>query len=141
MFTRSTRYDYYWPCFAHLGEQAILNEEIFAVDGSTDTNADGITDNKDVFGYQERWAEYRYAQSKITGLLRSEATSPIDEWHLSQEFASTPTLSDTFIKENEDPLDRAVKTPAEDHFIFDSRITNMNARPIPVNSIPGLTRL
>ena len=91
MWTRQTFTDYYWPVFSHLGEQAVLNQEIYAQGTSADTQ---------VFGYQERHAEYRYKPSLITGLFRSNATGTLDSWHLAQDFGSLPTLNSTFIVEN-----------------------------------------
>ena len=106
MFTRKTRYDFYFPALANLGEQEVTNIEIYAQDPATDTGSTGTPDNERVFGYQERWAEYRYKPSLITGQLRSTYATPLDTWHLSEEFASLPLLDDTFIKSNT-PLDRA----------------------------------
>lgn len=128
MWSRQTRYDYYWPSLAHLGEQAVLNKEIFC--GTSD-----LTDNA-VFGYQERFAEYRYKPSLITGLFRSNATASLDTWHLSQEFASVPVLNQTFIEENP-PIDRCIAVPSEPHFIFDSYFDLKCARPMPLYSVPG----
>ena len=96
MFSRSTRYDFYWPALSHLGEQSILNKEILA-------DATAVDDQ--VFGYQERYAEYRYKPSIITSLFRSNATASLDAWHLSQEFASVPSLNASFIEDNP-PIDR-----------------------------------
>ena len=127
-FSRLTRYDHYWPALAHIGEQAVLNQEIFF---------DAAGDNDQTFGYQERWAEYRYKQSKITGLFRSTATGSLDPWHLSQEFASLPALNQTFIEESP-PIDRIVQTPTEPDFIADMYFNFQAARPIPVYSVPGL---
>lgn len=128
MFSRSTRYDYYWPALSHIGEQAVLSKEIYA---------DGSANDEDVFGYQERYAEYRYKPSQITGALRSSAATPLDSWHLSQEFGSRPTLGATFIQEDP-PIDRVVAVPSEPHFIFDSYIQMRCARPMPVYGVPGL---
>ena len=128
MFSRQTREDHYFPALAHLGEQEVLNKEIFA---------DGSANDDDVFGYQERWAEYRYKPSQITGTLRSTATTPLDMWHMSQEFASLPTLGDTFIQEDP-PIDRAIAVPSEPHVIFDSYIELKCTRPLPVYSTPGM---
>ena len=89
-WSRSTRYDYYFPAFATLGEQSILNKEIYC-DGSANDSA--------VFGYQERWAEYRYNPSEITGLFRSTASGTIDGWHAAQKFTALPTLNSTFIQD------------------------------------------
>ena len=127
-WNKLTRYDYYWPSFAHLGEQAILNEEIFA-DG---TAADG-----DVFGYQERYAEYRYKPSQITGLFRSNAVGTLDSWHLSQLFGALPVLNSDFIGD-EAPMARVKAVPSEPDFILDAYLNLKCARPMPVYSVPGL---
>lgn len=128
MFSRQTRWDYYWPGLAHLGEQAILNKEIYC---------DGTANDDDPFGYQERWAEYRYYPSKITGQFRSNFATSLDAWHLSQEFGALPTLSDTFIVENP-PMSRILAVANAPHFILDSYIECKTARPMPVYSVPGL---
>lgn len=128
MWTRSTKNDFYWPALAHIGEQAVLNKEIYY-------NND-VNDNA-VFGYQERWAEYRYGISKITGKFRSTDATPLDAWHLAQEFGSLPTLGDTFIKETP-PIDRVVAVNSEPDFIFDSYFRINCVRPMPVYSVPGL---
>lgn len=127
-YLKSTRYDIYWPSLAHLGEQAITNAEIYY---------QNTADDDLVFGYQERYAEYRYKPSQITGQFRSTHTTPLDAWHLSQEFTSLPTLGDTFIKENP-PIDRIIAVPTEPHFIFDSYTSLKCARPMPVFGVPGL---
>lgn len=129
MWTRQTKYDYYWPALAHLGEQEVLNKEIYC---------DGSSNDDDVFGYQERWAEYRYHPSKITGILRSNHGSSLDVWHLSQEFGSLPALNSTFIEETP-PVSRVVATPAEPEIIFDSYFDVITTRPMPMYSVPGLT--
>jgi len=131
MFSRSTRYDFFWPSLANIGEQAVLNKEIYA---------DGTSADDDIFGYQERWAEYRYKPSKITGKFRSNDAQSLDAWHLSQEFASLPTLGSDFIEENP-PLDRVVAVPSEPHFIFDAYMRMKSARPMPTYSVPGLDKL
>lgn len=128
MWSRQTRLDFYWPEFSHLGEQAILNKEIFA-------NA-GANDNL-VFGYQERHAEYRYAPSLITGLFRSNSVAPLDAWHLAQNFALLPVLNSTFITENP-PMARIKAVPAQPDFLFDAHFEVKCARPMPVYSVPGL---
>jgi len=127
MFSRQTRYDFYWPALSHIGEQAVLNKEIYA---------DGSASDENVFGYQERYAEYRYKPSMITGKFRSNDAQSLDAWHLSQEFSSLPGLNSTFIEENP-PLDRVIAVPSEPHFIFDSYISMKCARPMPVYSVPG----
>ena len=128
MFSRQTRFDYYWPAFSHLGEQEVLNGEIFATATATDA---------EVFGYQERYAEYRYKPSQITGLFRSEAAASLDLWHLAQDFANLPVLGPEFIEENP-PIDRIIAVPSEPHFLFDSYFRLRCARPMPVYSVPGM---
>ncbi len=128
-FSRATRYDYYWPALAQIGEQAILNKEIWYQSVSAIDNA--------VFGYQERYAEYRYKPSQITGIMRSDAAGTLDAWHLSQDFATLPVLDSTFIQDTP-PVDRVIAVPAEPHFIFDSHFNMRCARPMPLYGIPGL---
>jgi hypothetical protein len=132
MWTRSTRYDFYFPAFAHLGEQAVLNKEIYVT--GDETNDDGV------FGYQERWAEYRYKPSQITGLFRSTASGTLDGWHIAQNFTALPTLNESFIQENP-PMDRILaveSAPNASHFLFDSFFSVRMARPMPMYSVPGL---
>ena len=128
MFQRATRFDFYWPALANIGEQSVLNSEIYS---------QGTADDDLVFGYQERYAEYRYKQSQITGLFRSNATGSLDAWHLAQDFTSLPTLSTTFIEDNP-PLDRVIAVPSEPHFIFDSYFSMRCARPMPLYGVPGM---
>lgn len=128
MFSRRTRFDFYWPVLAHLGEQAILNKEIYA---------QGTAADDDVFGYQERYAEYRYFPSMITGKLRSTDLQSLDVWHLSQKFDSLPTLSAQFIEDNP-PVSRILAVQSEPQFIIDSYIEMKCARPMPVYGVPGL---
>ncbi len=128
MFSRETRYDFYWPTLAHLGEQAVLNKEIYA---------QGTSEDDDVFGYQERWAEYRYYQSRITGKFRSTLKDSLDVWHLSQKFEELPKLNDEFIEENP-PLKRVIAVTNQPEFLLDSFIELKCARPMPVYSVPGL---
>ena len=131
MWNRRTRYDFYFPVFAHLGEQAVLNKEIYAEGTAADDN---------VFGYQERWAEYRYHPSMISSLFRSTAAGTLDAWHLAQKFTSLPTLNDTFIQDNP-PVDRVVAIGSGANgaqFIFDSFFDIKAARPMPLYSVPGL---
>jgi len=127
-WSRQTRFDFYWPSLAHLGEQAVLNKEIYA---------QGTPDDDEVFGYQERYAEYRYKPSKVTGVFRSDAVSSLDVWHLSQDFASLPTLGETFIQETP-PIDRIVAVPSEPDFLADFWYDVKCDRPMPVYSVPGL---
>jgi len=129
MWSRKTRFDFYWPALSHIGEQAVLQKEIYATGVSVD-------DDK-VFGYQERYAEYRYKPSKITGLFRSSAAQSLDAWHLSQDFETAPVLDSTFIQETP-PLDRVVAVPSEPKFIVDMYFRMRCARPMPVYGVPGL---
>jgi len=131
MFSRSTRWDFYWPALSHIGEQAILNKEIYA-QGSANPAADA-----GVFGYQERFAEYRYHPSVITGQFRSNYAQTLDTWHLAQNFGALPTLNSTFIQENP-PVARVIAVPTEPQFLYDSFIKLRCARPMPVYSVPGL---
>lgn len=128
MWSRQGRFDFYWPVLAHLGEQAVLNKEIYA---------QGTADDDKVFGYQERYAEYRYYPGQITGKFRSTDPQPLDSWHLAQKFDSLPTLSPQFIQDNP-PVERVVAVQDEPQFLFDSYIRLKCARPMPVYSVPGL---
>ena len=129
MWSRLTRFDYYWPALSHIGEQAVLRKEIFA---------SGVPATDDiVFGYQERYAEYRYKPSRITGEFRSNFAQSLDAWHLAQDFASAPVLDATFIVENP-PVDRVIAVQTEPHFLYDSYIKMKCARPMPVFGVPGL---
>lgn len=136
-FSRSTRYDFYWPALAHIGEQSVLIKELYCQDPTTDTGATGTPDNERVFGYQERWAEYRYANSKITGKLRSNDAASLDAWHLAQELSSLPGLNQTFIEESP-PMSRVVAVNTEPDFLMDCFFNMQMARPIPLYSVPGL---
>lgn len=129
MFSRQTRFDYYWPALAHLGEQEVLQKEIYITGAPLEDNT--------IFGYQERYAEYRYKPSIITGKFRSQDAQSLDLWHLSQDFASAPHLNDEFIVENP-PLARCIAVPTEPHFLFDSYFKLKCARPMPTYSVPGL---
>ena len=128
MWSRRDRWDFYWPALAHLGEQAVLNEEIYT---------QGTSADQDVFGYQERYAEYRYKPSQITGKMRSNAAGSLDVWHLSQDFSSVPVLNASFIEENP-PIDRVVALPSEPDLLFDWYFDMKCTRPMPTYSVPGL---
>ena len=128
MWLRSDVLDFYWPSFAHLGEQTIQNIEIYC---------QGNEDDKKVFGYQERYAEYRYKPSLITGQFRSTYKEPLDIWHLSQKFASLPTLSDEFIQDHP-PISRVVAVPSYPHFLLDVKFNLKCIRPMPMYGIPGM---
>lgn len=128
MWSRQSRFDFYWPALAHLGEQAVLNKEIFA---------QGTDQDDQVFGYQERYAEYRYKPSLITGKLRSSDPETLDVWHLSQKFTTLPKLNSDFIEENP-PISRVVAVQNEPHFIGDFYFDLKCIRPMPLYGVPGL---
>lgn len=129
-FFRKTEFDYYNPTFANLGEQAVKTREIYF----------GVSDNDETFGYQEAWADYRYKPSRVAGEMRSVYTTPLDSWHLADNYASTPSLSDSWIREDKTMLDRclAVTSAVSNQLIFDFYIQERASRPMPLYSIPGL---
>lgn len=128
LWSRQTRFDFYWPVLAHLGEQAILSKEIFA---------DGSEQDEEVFGYQERYAEYRYKPNMITGKLRSTDPQSLDVWHLAQKFENRPVLNREFIEENV-PIDRVLAVTNEPDLLLDCYFKLSCVRPMPVYSVPGL---
>ena len=128
MWSRDFRFDYYWPSLAQLGEQAVLSQELCYTGNASDD---------DVFGYQERYAEYRYKPSMITGKFRSDTPlGSLDIWHLAQDFSAPPTLSEEFIQDNP-PVDRVIAVQSEPHFLFDSIFNLKCARPMPLYGVPG----
>ena len=129
-WSKSTRYDFYYPVLAQIGEQAVLNKEIFFQNNPAVDNG--------VFGYQERYAEYRYKPSRLTGLFNVDAPGSLSSWHLSEDFATLPALGDTFIQSNTGaPLDRAIAVPSEPHFILDAYFNLKCVRPMPLYGVPG----
>ena len=131
MYSSRTRYDFFWPEFSMLGEQAVLNKEI---------RVTGTTADDNVFGYNERWSHYKYIPPQITGYMKSTSATPLDAWHLAQTFDNTPTLNAEFIVEDP-PMDRVVAVTAEANgkqFIIDSITTIDTARAMPLYSVPGL---
>lgn len=133
LWLRSTRYDFYFPAFAMLGEQAVLNKEIYA---------DGSANDVLTFGYQERWAEYRYHPSMVTGYFNSTNPTPLDAWHLAQKFTALPTLNATFISDNtHGTLNRvfaAGVSANNQQFLADIFFDVHAARPMPMYSVPGM---
>lgn len=129
MWSRQTRFDFYWPTLAHLGEQAVLNKEIYMV-------GNGHSDNNGVFGYQERFAEYRYKPSMVTGTFRSSAAQSLDAWHLALDFEQLPTLYS--LVEEDPPISRIVAVDTEPQFLFDSFTRIKHVRAMPTYSVPGL---
>ena len=130
MFSRATIYDYYWPTLSTIGEQAVKNKEIYAQGSAADETT---------FGYQERYAEYRYKPSSVTGKFRSNATGTLESWHYAQEYASLPLLGDSWIQVTDTNVQRTLAVASEPQFIFDSLFKLRCTRPMPVNSIPGGT--
>lgn len=130
MWSRQTRYDFYWPALSHLGEQPVYNKELFV--------ADVVATDEAVFGYQERYAEYRYKRSNITGLFRSNAVGTIDYWHFAQDYDSAPTLNGAFILDSTSTiLTRNIAVPTEPQFLCDIYLNLKSARPMPTYSVPG----
>lgn len=137
MFSYRTRYDLYWPALAQIGEQAILNKEIYAQGPGAVNPSTGVPYDDEAFGYAERYAEMRYKPSLITGKFRSTASGTLDIWHLSQEFSSLPALNEEFIVDKTDQvLDRAVAVPGEPNFMMDTYFDYRWARPMPVYGVP-----
>jgi hypothetical protein len=135
MWTRSTRYDFYMPVFQALGEQGVRNDELYC---------DGSANDAAVFGYQERWAEYRYFPSMVTGAFRSTFATPLDAWHLAQKFTSLPALNTTFITDvTANTLDRILAAGStarttNEQFLADFFFDVTAARPMPMYSVPGM---
>ena len=127
-WSRRTKFDFYWPALSHIGEQAVLNKEIYCQGNASDDL---------VFGYQERYAEYRYKPSTITGEFRSNFAQSLDTWHLAQDFSALPALNANFIQDNP-PIARTVAVQTEPQFIMDSFMRLRCARPMPVYGVPGL---
>jgi len=135
-WSKSTRYDFVYPEMVNIGEQAVLNSEIWITGTGTPATDDLV------FGYQGRYDEHRFLNSKLTGLMRPDATATLASWHLSEDFASLPALGATFIESNTGvPLDRAIAIPSEPHMIADFYHSIKAALPLPTYGVPGLTRL
>ena len=130
-WSRRDRLDYYFPVFANIGEQPILNKEIYA---------QGTAQDDEVFGYQEAWADYRYKPSRVAGEMRSKAPASLDVWHLADEYTQLPKLSDAWIREDKTNVDRvlAVTSSVSNQMFADLYIQCKATRPMPVYSIPGL---
>lgn len=138
-WSRKSRFDYYWPVFAHLGEQAIRNKEIYLQSDSVIGDT-GEPENDEVFGYQEAWAEYRYRPSMVTGEMRSSYQYSLDSWHLADNYSGLPALSDAWIREDKSNVDRvlAVTSSVSNQLFCDIYINEAVTRPMPLYSIPGL---
>lgn len=131
LWSRKDKFDFYWPVFANIGEQAIKNKEIFA---------QGTDKDNEVFGYQEAWAEYRYKPNMVTGEMRSAYAQSLDVWHLADDYNTLPSLSDSWIREDKANIDRvlAVTSAVSNQFFADIYVKNYCTRPMPMYSVPGL---
>lgn len=131
LWSRKDKFDFYWPVFANIGEQAIKNKEIYA---------QGNAEDDEVFGYQEAWAEYRYKPSMVTGEMRSSYEQSLDIWHLADDYSQLPALSDEWIQEDSKTVNRvlAVSDNLANQFFADIYVRNYCTRPMPMYSIPGL---
>ncbi len=131
LWSRKDRFDYYWPVFANIGEQAVKNKEIYA---------QGNAEDDEVFGYQEAWADYRYKPNRVTGEMRSAFAQSLDVWHLADDYASRPSLSDSWIREDKTNIDRVLAVTSENsnQFFADIYVQNRATRPMPMYSVPGL---
>lgn len=138
-WSRKDRFDYYWPVFANIGEQAVKNKEIFAQGPGVKDSAGSVIDDQ-VFGYQEAWADYRYKPSRVTGEMRSQYAQSLDVWHLADDYSALPMLSDSWIREDKANVDRvlAVTSSVSNQLFADIYIKNRTTRPMPMYSIPGL---
>lgn len=130
-WSRRDRLDYYFPVFANIGEQPILNKEIYV---------QGTSQDDEVFGYQEAWADYRYKPSRVAGEMRSKAPTSLDVWHLADEYTQLPKLSDAWIREDKTNVDRvlAVTSSVSNQMFADLYIQCKATRPMPMYSVPGL---
>ncbi len=131
LWSRKDRFDYYWPVFANIGEQAVKNKEIYA---------QGNAEDDEVFGYQEAWADYRYKPNRVTGEMRSAYAQSLDVWHLADDYSARPSLSDAWIREDKTNIDRvlAVTSANSNQFFADIYVQNRATRPMPLYSVPGL---
>lgn len=131
MWNRKGRYDFYWPELANIGEQAVLNKEIYA---------QGTAADEEAFGYQEAWADYRYKPSRVSGDMRSNYAQTLDSWHYADHYTEQPKLSSTWMMETMNNIDRtlAVQSSVEDQFIADFYFKAQTTRPMPIYSVPGL---
>lgn len=131
MWSRKTKFDYYWPVFANIGEQAVLNKEIYA---------QGNSEDDEVFGYNEAWADYRYKPNRVSSEMRSAYSQSLDSWHLGDDYSALPSLSDEWIREDPSNVDRvlAVQSSVANQLFADIFVRNRTTRAMPLYSIPGL---
>lgn len=132
LWSRTEKSDFYWPEFAHLGEQAILNKEIYAQGNDEDEKA---------FGYQEAYSEYRMTPNRVCGAFRSNASQPLDAWHYADNYNELPTLSQDWLATDKSVIDRTIATQNQPQFIMDVLVENDAVRPMPIYGTPGMTKL
>ena len=132
LWSRTEKFDFYWPEFAHLGEQAILNKEIYV---------QGTEDDEKAFGYQEAYSEYRMTPNRVCGAFRSNATQSLDAWHYADNYKSLPTLSQEWLATDKSVIDRTIAVQNQPQFIMDVLVENDAVRPMPIYGTPGLTKL
>lgn len=132
LWSRTDKFDFYWPEFAHLGEQAILNKEIYAQGNENDEKA---------FGYQEAYSEYRMTPNRVCGKFRSNAEQPLDSWHYADNYSKLPTLSQEWLATDKSVIDRTIAVQNQPQFIMDVLVENDAVRPMPIYGTPGLTKL
>lgn len=132
LWNRTEKFDFYWPEFAHLGEQAILNKEIYA---------QGTKEDEKAFGYQEAYSEYRMTPNRVCGAFRSNAEQPLDAWHYADNYNKLPTLSQDWLATDKSVIDRTIAVPSQPQFIMDVLVENDAVRPMPIYGTPGLTKL
>jgi hypothetical protein len=140
---RHRRFDYYFPELANIGEQPVYEREIYVQKGAYDATSSQSPANGDVFGYQEAWADYRYKPNRTSGYMRSTVTDSLDSWHYGDDFSGAPVLNSDFMKETPTNVDRtlAVSSSTSHQFLADFYFKSIEARPMPVYSIPGLNKL
>jgi hypothetical protein len=133
LWSRKTRYDFYWPALAHLGEQAVKNKEIYY-------SGTPVGRDDEVFGYQEAWSEYRFMPNYVTGLMRAGVTNSLAIWNFADKYSRLPNLSRDWMKEDKTNVDRtlAVTSSVSNQIIIDILVNNKATRPMPLYSIPGL---
>lgn len=131
-WSREDRLDYYVPQFANLGEQPVKKKEIMLTGTSTD---------EETFGYQEAWADYRMKPNRVSGLMRSNATAPLDFWHYADNYATVPTLSQGWMEEGKNEIARTLVIQNEPQFFGAIRVANKTTRRMPLYSVPGLYKL
>lgn len=132
LWSRTEKFDFYWPEFAHLGEQAILNKEIYA---------QATADDEKAFGYQEAYSEYRMTPNRVCGAFRSNAAQSLDAWHYADNYSKLPTLSQEWLATDKTVIDRTIAVQNQPQFIMDVLVENDAVRPMPIYGTPGLTKL